>query len=164
MNRRAQRHPGVRSHSCGAFAASLATVTGLLAAPAARADCFDDAVVFHKVNPWILRAIAARESNFNPMAIAHNSNNTYDIGLFGTNSVHLPELARYGITKLDLLDGCKSVYVAGWRLSKMVRKYGNTWKAVGAYNSETPSYRDRYASAIQTIVNFWIEQDVLSRQ
>jgi soluble lytic murein transglycosylase-like protein len=130
----------------------------------ARADCFEEAARYHKVNPWILRAIAAQESKFNPAAIGHNSNDTEDIGMFGTNSVHLPELARYGISRSDLFDGCKSAYIAAWRLSKMVKKYGNTWDAAGAYHSETPVHRDRYAAIIRRIVEYWISVGLVRPQ
>jgi hypothetical protein len=78
--------------------------------------------------------------------------------MFGTNSVHLPELARHSISRDDLIDDCKSTYVAAWPLAKMVRKYGNSWEAVGAYYSETPFYRDRYKALIQQIIDFWIAQ------
>jgi soluble lytic murein transglycosylase-like protein len=131
---------------------------------AARADCFDDAAQYHQVNPWILRAIAARESRFIPSTVSRNTNNTVDIGIAGINSVHLPELARYGISQNDLLDGCKAVYVEGWRLAKMVKKYGNTWVAVGAYHSETPGYRDRYASLIRQIIDLWAAQGLMRPQ
>lgn len=90
-----------------------------------RADCFDDAAAYHHVNPWILRAIAARESGFKPNTLVSNSNHTVDIGQAGINSVHLPELARYGISREDLLDGCKSTYVSGWQLAKKIHKFGN---------------------------------------
>ncbi|UTY60558.1 lytic transglycosylase domain-containing protein [Massilia sp. erpn] len=143
-----------------ALSICLALAAG--AAPAyAQADCFDEAAQFHQVNPWILRAIAARESRFNPATVSRNSNGTVDIGMTGTNSVHLPELARYGISQGDLLDGCKASYVAAWRLAKQVRKYGNTWEAVGAYHSETPKYRDRYASLIRQIIEFWAAQGLM---
>jgi len=130
----------------------------------ALADCFDDAAQYHQVNPWILRAIAARESGFRPATVSRNTNGTVDIGMFGTNSVHLSELARYGISQNDLLDGCKATYVGGWRLGKMVKKYGNSWLAVGAYHSETPTYRDRYAALIRQIIDFWIAQGIMRPQ
>lgn len=128
---------------------------------AARADCFDNSAAYHNVNPWILRAIAARESRFNPATVSRNKNNTVDIGIAGINSVHLPELERFGISQNDLLDSCKSMYVAGWRLAKMIKKYGNTWEAVGAYHSETPRHRDRYSSLIRQIIDFWITKGVM---
>jgi soluble lytic murein transglycosylase-like protein len=147
---------------CGlaAFIVLLATTVPV----AAHADCFDEAAQYHKVNPWILRAIAARESGFKPSTISRNSNGTVDLGEMGINSVHLPELARYGISQSDLLDGCKSVYVAGWRLAKMVKKYGNTWEAVGAYSSETERYRNQYSALIRQIIDFWIAVGVMRPQ
>jgi len=50
------------------------------------------------VNPWTLRAIAAHETGFKPHTVARNSNNTADLGMFGVNSMHLAELARYGVS------------------------------------------------------------------
>jgi len=145
------------------LAAWLALATS--AAPAlAHADCFDDAAGFHDVNPWILRAIAAQESGFKPNTVHRNTNGSVDIGEMGTNSVHLPELARYGISQNDLLDSCKSVFVGAWRLAKMVKKYGNTWEAVGAYHSETPSIRDRYKALIRRIIEFWTAQGLMPPQ
>jgi soluble lytic murein transglycosylase-like protein len=158
-------------HVCVVLAESrralLAVYLALVAsaAPAvAHADCFDDAAAFHHVNPWILRAIAARETGFKPNTVSRNTNGSADIGQMGTNSVHLPELARYGISQTDLLDSCKSVFVGAWRLAKMVKKYGNTWDAVGAYHSETPYYRDLYKALIRQIIDFWIAQGVMRLQ
>jgi soluble lytic murein transglycosylase-like protein len=130
----------------------------------ARADCFDDAAQYHSVNPWILRAIAAQESRFNPAAVHPvNSNGSRDHGMTGINDILLPELAGYGITAGDLRDGCKSVFLAGWHLRRMVNKFGNTWAAVGAYNSKTPSKRDLYAEKIRRIINFWIARGIIGR-
>jgi len=54
-----------------------------------------------------------------------------------------------------LLDRCINIYVAAWRLKTKMAKYGNTWEAIGAYHSETPQYRDRYARDIQQILTSW---------
>jgi len=146
------------------LAAGAMLALALLAPIPAAADCFDDAALHHNVNPWILRAIAAQESRFNPSANhPTNADGSLDRGMMGINSVHLPELARYGISAGDLLDGCKSVYLAGWRLRKMVDKYGNNWEAVGGYNSKTPSKRDSYAAKIRRIIDFWIERGIIPR-
>jgi soluble lytic murein transglycosylase-like protein len=53
------------------------------------------------------------------------------------------------------MDSCKSVYIAAWVLRQKMNKYGNTWAAVGAYHSETPTRREQYANAIATIVARW---------
>lgn len=146
------------------LAASAILALALVAPTTAAADCFDDAARYHNVNPWILRAIAAQESRFNP-TVKHpvNANGSRDHGMTGINDVHLPELARYGITAGDLRDGCKSVFLAGWHLRNMTNKFGNTWEAVGAYNSKTPSKRDIYKEKIRRIINFWIEQGIIPR-
>jgi len=146
------------------FATGAGLAIALLAPPSAEADCFDDAARYHSVNPWILRAIAANESRFNPNAVhPTNADGTRDHGMTGINDIHLPELAKYGITAGDLQDGCKSVFLAGWHLRKMVNKFGNTWAAVGAYNSKTPSKRDAYSAKIQRIIGFWIEKGIIPR-
>lgn len=146
------------------FAAGAALALALLAPVPAAADCFDDAALYHNVNPWILRAIAAQESSFNPAAIHPvNRDGTRDHGMSGINDVHLPELARFGISAADLRDGCKSVFISGWHLRKMTDKFGNTWEAVGAYNSKTPSKRDIYKEKIRRIIDFWIEKGIIPR-
>ena len=57
-----------------------------------------------------------------------------------------------GVAPPELLDQCKNVFVGAWHYKKMIRKYGNTWEAVGAYHSETPALRDAYARDIQQIL------------
>ncbi|SBV51260.1 Hpa2 protein [Xanthomonas bromi] len=129
------------------FAAVLAC-----AAPFARADCFEEAAGYQHVNPWVLRAIAWQESHDRADAIHRNNNGTIDYGKMQINSIHLRRLSSYGISRDALMHPCKSVYVAAWRLREMTNKYGNTWAAVGAYHSETPGERDKYARAIHSIL------------
>lgn len=130
----------------------------------ALADCFDEAARYHKVNPWILRAIAAVESGFRPATVVGNTNGTLDRGMTGINSVHLPELSRYGVTTGDLMDGCKSVYLAGWHLRRKINEGGNTWESVGAYHSKTPSKRDIYSAKIRRVLAFWEVKGIMPRQ
>ncbi|MBO9794085.1 MULTISPECIES: lytic transglycosylase domain-containing protein [Xanthomonas] len=122
------------------------------AAPFARADCFEEAAGYQHVNPWVLRAIAWQESRGRADAIHRNNNGTVDYGKMQINSIHLRRLSGYGISKDALMQPCVSVYVAAWRLREMTNKYGNTWAAVGAYHSETPGERDKYAHAIHSIL------------
>ncbi len=121
---------------------------------AASADCFHDAASFHRVNPLILRAIAIVESGGRPDATNRNRNGSVDYGMMQINSIHLPELARYGIGVNDLYDGCKSVFTGALILRRSIDKYGNTWAAVGSYNSATPYFRDRYAAKVKSVVEF----------
>lgn len=126
-----------------------------LAAAPAHADCFDEAAKYQKVNPLILRAIAWQESHNQPDAMNKNANGSIDYGLMQINSVHLTQLAQYGISTTTLMQPCKSVYIAAWHLRQKMNKYGNTWQAVGAYHSETPSLRDQYSRQIINILGKW---------
>lgn len=122
----------------------------------ARADCIDDAATYHHVNALVLRAIAQQESSFRSNIVTRNTNGSVDIGMFGTNSIHLPDLATVGVGPDDLKEPCVAAYVAAWMYRKKIVRHGNTWTAVGAYHSETPRHRDRYAQAIHRIVQSYL--------
>ncbi|MBR7963641.1 lytic transglycosylase domain-containing protein [Burkholderia vietnamiensis] len=123
--------------------------------PRAFADCFDAAATYQGVNADVLRAIAWVESRGNPDAEHRNANGSIDIGELQINSIHLRELANFGIDANALRDACVNIYVAAWHLKKQMLRYGNTWSAVGAYHSGTPKLRDAYVRRIQqTLVNW----------
>jgi len=127
----------------------------LLLVRPARADCVDDAAAHHQVNAWVLRAIGWHESRLDPAAVGHNANGSIDIGAFQINSAHLPDLARYGVTARLLADGCVSAYVAAWHYRRQMDRLGNTWGAVGAYHSRTPSRAAWYANRIASVLMSW---------
>ncbi|WP_175891615.1 lytic transglycosylase domain-containing protein [Burkholderia cepacia] len=125
------------------------------ACPFSYADCYENAARYQQVNPLILHAISWRESRSRADALNRNANGSIDYGLMQINSVHLPALAAFGIEKDALMEPCKSIYIAAWILRQKMNKYGNTWAAVGAYHSETPTLRDQYAKSIATILARW---------
>lgn len=84
----------------------------------------------------------------NPKALGHNKNGSLDLGMMQINTIWLGSLGRYGITSQQLMDGCTSVYVGAWILSKNFRTYGNTWRAIGAYNSGNPAIGYNYARKV----------------
>ena len=145
----------IRMKQFRVVAFALAALAAAGAAAPARADCFDEAARYQKVNPLILRAIAWQESRNRPDAMHRNANGSIDYGVMQINSIHLPALSRYGISTDTLMEPCKNVYIAAWHLRQKMNKYGNTWAAVGAYHSETPSLRDRYAQQIADILRQW---------
>lgn len=118
-------------------------------AQVSRADCFDDAARANRVSSRILRGIAVTESHDNPHAINRNKNGTTDYGIMQVNSIHLRELKKYGVHRADLMNACKNINVGAWLYKQKVNKYGPTWKAVGAYHSETPRERNAYARKVQ---------------
>ncbi|GLQ93029.1 hypothetical protein GCM10007901_19800 [Dyella acidisoli] len=84
-----------------------------------------------------------------------NTNRTTDYGVMGINSVHLPELSGFGIAPDQLMDPCINAYVGAWYLRRKMEKYGNTWRAVAAYHSETPEVGSAYVARIQDLLTSW---------
>lgn len=120
-------------------------VLGMIASCAYASNCFEVAAQRYKVNPRLLYAIAKTESGFNPAAKNRNQNGTYDIGMMQINSRWLPQLRKYGLNEMQLYDPCTNVHVGAWILAQNIRALGNTWEAVGAYNSTRSVLREKYA-------------------
>lgn len=151
---------GLRQHRghAGTLAGSLLALSLLLFHGAARAqDCFEQAGTYQGVNPLVLRAIAWFESKGDPAAVNRNANGSIDVGQLQINSVHFNDLARHGVPSRALTDSCVNVYVAAWLLKQKMVRHGNTWRAIGAYHSESPGQRDAYARNIQRILVAWGE-------
>ena len=105
--------------------------------PTAKAEenCWYSAASRYSVSPHLLYAIASKESSLNPTAIGKNKNGTHDIGLMQVNSVWLPELQKFGITREKLFDPCVNINVGAWILAQAVQKLGYNWNAIGAYHT-----------------------------
>jgi len=115
--------------------------------------CFNKAAAEYHLSPTVLYSIAKNESNFNPHAINRNNNGTYDYGLMQINSIWAPTLRNAGIKWEAIADPCTNVRVGAWILAQCFSKYGNTWEAVGCYNSQTPSKRNKYANRIYKVLS-----------
>jgi soluble lytic murein transglycosylase-like protein len=125
-------------------------------------DCFMKAAVYQGVNPSILRAIAWYESKGDASVINRNANGSIDVGQLQINSIHFGDLAKQGVPHAALTDACVNIFVASWLLKQKMVKYGNTWRAIGAYHSESPKLRDAYARSIQKILVQWGEMQTQS--
>ena len=62
--------------------------------------------------------------------------------------MHLPRLARFGITRQALFEPCTNAYIGAWILRENLDRYGPTWDAVGAYNAASPDKRLKYINRI----------------
>lgn len=128
----------------------------VLAAPVSfAAECVLPAAEYHQINPQVLRAILHVESRMNPRAINRNANGTVDVGIAQINSIHFKELLAWGVAPQDLMNGCIGTYVAAWHLKKQMLKYGNTWFAIGAYHSATPSHNFKYQNLVYNALRKW---------
>ena len=110
------------------------------------AFCFEEAGETYGVSPQLLWAIAKTESNFNPTAVNYNKNGSFDYGLMQINSTWFNALGHRRWMCLN--DACYNVKVGAWILSRCVRQYGYTWKAVGCYNGVSKDKRIEYAHRI----------------
>lgn len=147
------RHWGRVSSKIGA---ALLLAASCFAAHAAD-NCFEQAGAYQGVNPTVLRAIVWFESKGDANAIHRNTDGSVDIGQAQINSIHFSTLARYGVPRRALTDACVNVFVAAWLLKQKMVRHGNTWRAIGAYHSETPAQRDAYARSIQRVLVSWGE-------
>ena len=124
----------------------MAAAAGL-GAGAAHA-CWEEAAQKYGVSAHLLYAIAKTESSLRPSAINHNTTGSYDIGLMQINSTWLPTLRRFGIQEKDLYEPCISIEVGAWILAHNIRSHGNTWEAVGRYNTPNPDRGLMYANRV----------------
>lgn len=114
-------------------------------------SCIRDAATRYEHSYPLMLAIAKQESSLRPAVIHRNSptkenpSGSEDIGLFQINADYwLPRLRKYGITRASLFDPCVSAHVAAWIVWENKRTHGNTWKAIGAFNSTTPEKQRKY--------------------
>ncbi|WP_145507723.1 lytic transglycosylase domain-containing protein [Yersinia hibernica] len=121
----------------------------------ANASCLSNAAKRWDIPEIILEAIILHESGGKPNARNINKNGSHDYGLMQINSVHFNSLKSKGIIDYEqsLMHPCTNIKAGAYLLSLKFKKYGYSWRAVGAYHSETAHHRDRYASKIMKIVS-----------
>lgn len=87
-----------------------------------------------------------------------NTNGSFDLGRAQINTIHLPELAKFGISEESLVnDACTNLHVAAYRLRYEINRAEDFWRGVGNYHSRTPhlnkAYRERVVRNLQRILN-----------
>ncbi|KAF2410585.1 transglycosylase SLT domain-containing protein [Pseudomonas antarctica] len=128
------------------------------------ASCWEEVAGRYDIEPELLQAIAVVESGYRAQALnPGNSDGSRDIGLMQINSMHLPRLAKQGITEERLLaEPCLSVEVGASILAEFIQRFGYNWTAVGSYNAgaapEREALRLRYAEKI------WAQYEALVAQ
>lgn len=147
------RPPVLAPAAALAAAFMVAPAAGAGARPAApfttpAEQCIMPAADYHRVNPYLLRAILRVESGLRPNAVMRNSNGTVDVGISQINSIHFRELGRYGIAPAHLQDACVGTYVGAWHLARVIARHGNTWEGIARYHSATPKFNRRYQALL----------------
>ena len=120
-----------------------------------------------RIPPALVAAIARTESDCNPLCITINGKEyrpktrgeairlakeamrqkkSVDIGLMQINSWWLRELS---LSCETVLEPKNNLLLALWILRQEMRRYGRTWKAVGAYHSKKPARQRAYIKRVQ---------------
>lgn len=130
----------------------------------AQAVCWQDAGARHGIDPTLLKAMAWKESHGRPDAIGPRlQDGNRALGVMQINSIHLGELAQYGISQRDLFEPCLNEHVAAWILAKCIRQFGAVWKAVGCYYTG-PASRNldaqrEYVRDVQQFYHAYLRQE-----
>lgn len=112
--------------------------------PGIYTECFKRAAKHYQVDVGLYMTIVEGESSFRPEAIHHNKDGSTDYGMAQINSSLFPALARYGISREDVINNvCLNIHLGAWVLHEAIRKYGYTWRAVGAYGAGWGKKRER---------------------
>ena len=118
------------------------------------ADCYSAAAEKYSVNIDVLWAVAKVESSLNPSAVGIPlKDGDVALGLMQINTIHLKQLAQYGIRRGDLFNPCVNFALGAWVLSGCIRDVGNTWRALGCYvagaKSKAFESQREYAAKVQ---------------
>ncbi|HEY9017680.1 MAG TPA: lytic transglycosylase domain-containing protein [Thiomicrospira sp.] len=98
-------------------------------------QCIVEASSLYEVPAPLIKSILDVEGGGKGV-VAKNRNGTEDLGWAQINTVWLPVLENYRITRHDLLhDPCINIGVAAWILRKRFAKYENWEDAIASYNA-----------------------------
>lgn len=122
------------------------------------ADCYDLAGRDYKIEPDLLRAVSFRESSWRDNALNYVSPDSYAIGRMQIHSQNFNHLSQFGITPEHLKnDVCMNIYTGAYYLAIAFKRWGYSWRAVGAYNAgftndpEQEKKRMKYAGEVREI-------------
>jgi len=97
-------------------------------------SCWERAAATYGLDPLLLKAIGWQESRGWSLAIGPQlEQGNVALGVMQINTVHLPKLKQFGITRQDLFDACVNQTVGAWVLADCIAQLGHTWRAVGCY-------------------------------
>lgn len=120
---------------------------------AEREACIQRAAAHYRAHPDLVRAVLRVEGG-KVGQVSYNKNGSFDMGPMQINSVHLPELAKYGITQALLTnDECLNIHIGTYYLQKNVISTPSFWTGIGNYHSATPEHNIRYQYRVWTMLN-----------
>lgn len=113
-----------------------------------RQQCVSAASQRYGVHPQLIQAVMRTEGGTTGK-ISRNTNGSYDMGLMQINSIHLPELAKMGITRDQVInDECTNIFVGTYKLRQAIDGGADFWTGVARYHSKTPSKARKYLARV----------------
>ncbi|WP_080947424.1 lytic transglycosylase domain-containing protein [Moraxella bovoculi] len=133
----------------------------LFFAPNAKA-CWTEAGQKYDIDPLLLMAIGWKESNGRPNAVGPPlPDGNVALGLMQINTIHLPELRKWGIRRNDLFNPCTSIHVGAYVLRDCINRFGEIWRSVGCYyggpNSKAYTAMKNYSRDVQKYYASYIQ-------
>jgi soluble lytic murein transglycosylase-like protein len=95
--------------------------------------CFERAGKIYGISPKLIKAIAWQESAFDPAAIHHNHNGSFDYGVMQINSWWYETLGSERWQALS--EPCFNVMVGTWILQDCIDRHGYTWDCLSCYRT-----------------------------
>lgn len=112
--------------------------------------CMASAAERYSIPLDVMRAVVATEGGWDGLK-KRNTNGSYDLGRAQINTIHLKELAGYGVSERQLVrDVCVNLHVAAYRLRFEINRAGDFWRGVGNYHSRTPSRSEAYQARVRS--------------
>ena len=134
---------------------ALLALLAFLFPATARADVFTRPARLLGVDPYLAMAVARVESDWHPWCVNIEGKDyrakslaeaaTLDVGLMQINSYWL---RKWQLPLERVLDPVTNVTLGLCILKYEMRRYGSTWKAVGAYHSKNPARQKRYVQKV----------------
>lgn len=116
--------------------------------------CIAFAAETFALDPLPLRVLRRTEAG-QIGTVATNDDGSVDLGPMQINSVHLPELARFGIGYEDLRDnrGCANVLAAAYLFKRhLVAEHGDVAMALADYHSRNPRLAAHFLGLVQQAI------------
>lgn len=117
----------------------------------------------YAVHPLILSLVMTVEGGWSGAKIK-NTNQTYDMGLTQVNTIHLPQLKRYGLTEAMVQNNnCINLGVAAWYIRTVTQGQTATgsedyFRAIARYHSKNEPHITRYTGKLMEAYENLIEQ------
>lgn len=116
-------------------------------------DCINQSALHYHVPATMIISVIQTEGGRNGQAVK-NKNGTHDLGVMQINTIWLPKLEKYGITRDTLqYDACTNVEVGTWILAHSIAK-ADGWNGIGNYHSYTPKHNRIYREKVKARYNY----------